>query len=407
MDIYELYKFDSSQDIINNSDNIRKITDYLKNYKNGEKPLLIAGPSGTGKTSIINFILKKLNYNIVNLDASDYRDKDTIEKKLVSASHTTSLFNNKNVIVLDEIDDLNNKYDAGASTAILKLIKESSNPIIFIANDAWDKKIGFLRNKVDTINFRSLTQSEIRELLEYKIKKFNLKVKTEMVDFIVKQSNGDARAALNDLFTISIDIGDANELEEYSMAGLRSNKMDIFKFLDKVFMANTFSSPLIALSSIDLDNDMIVQWLSENIPNIYKGKDVQKALDNLALATMYNNRASRKQYYLYWRYRNVFMTSGISLSKSKYYLRSSSYNYPKNIRELSKSKEDRKKLNLILDKLKRTIKESRFNLREYYIPIMREMVKENNKAGEMNRVYEFFELKYNLSKEDVDFIKDH
>ena len=45
----------------------------------GTKPILIMGPAGTGKTSFIISMANFFNYDIVELNASDFRNKANLE----------------------------------------------------------------------------------------------------------------------------------------------------------------------------------------------------------------------------------------------------------------------------------------------------------------------------------------
>ncbi len=411
MDIDELYRFNSLDEFYGNNESINSITLYLKNFspKDKKKPLLVYGPTGTGKTSIVKFLAEKLGYNIINLDASDYRDKESIEKQLFYASNSLSLSNKKNLILLDEIDNLDIKFDKGASSAIAELVKISVSPIIFIANDAYDKSIFFLRDKTDKIEFKKLNESEIKKLLSDKASKFNIKLNGDLIDYIAKAVNGDARAAINDLYAVYAGgIEDDGEYDGYNVVGLRDKTDDIFSFLNKVFSSITFSSPLHALSLIDLTPDMTIQWLAENIPKIYKGNDLASAFNMLSLATVYNSRAVRKQHYGYWRYMNIFMTSGVALSKSRYYTSNSRYSYPKMIKERGIRKDSNAKINEIAIDLKHMINESRSTIKEYYLPLIKEMIKRNSKDGVLDsESYEFFSSRYGLNAKEVDWIKDN
>lgn len=411
MDIDELYRFDSLDEFYGNKESIDSITLYLKNFspKEKRKPLLVYGPTGTGKTSIVKFLAEKLGYNIINLDASDYRDKDSIEKQLFYASNSMSLSNKRNMILLDEIDNLDLKFDKGASSAITELIKISVSPIIFIANDAYDKGISFLRDKADKVEFKKLNEINIRKLLSGKADKFGIRPKSELIDYIAKAVNGDARAAINDLYAVYAGgIEDDGEYDGYNVVGLRDKTDDIFSFLNKVFSSITFSSPLHALSLIDLTPDMTMQWLAENIPKIYKGNDLASAFNMLSLATVYNSRAVRRQHYAYWRYMNIFMTSGVALSKSRYYTSNSRYSYPKMIKERGIRKDSNAKMNEISIDLKHMINESVFTIKEYYLPLIKEMIRSNSKDGILDpESYEFFSRKYGLNAKEVDWIRDN
>lgn len=402
-DINDLYKFDSLDEIVGNSYQIKSIRDYLLNFNNKLSPLLVYGPTGTGKTSIVKFLINSMDFNLIELDASDYRDKDTIKNMLFSASESLSLSSKRNVILLDEIDNLNNRFDAGAPKAILDLIKMSHSPIIFIANDAYNLKISFLRDKTSKIEFKKLSDDEIITLLKEKSSKFGIRINEDIGSYIANLSNGDARAALNDLFAIYSD-GDVSDEEGYSIVGARDKSSNIFDFLKIVFGSNTLPGSLHAISEVDMQPNMLINWIDENIPLVYEGKDVANAFNMLSNATIYSTRAVVKQYYGYWRYMNVFMTSGVALSKSTYYFHKK-FQYPKFLKELSNRKDKNKKLNEISIDLKHSINESLSNIKLYYIPMIKEMIITSSSEMSEEEVYNFLELNYGLNEKQIDFIR--
>ena len=107
--------------------------------------LMISGPPGIGKTSAVRLIAKSLNYDVLELNASDVRNKGSIEAvlqdlskaKSIKAALTDSL---KTLIVMDEVDGVGGG-DRGGLGALLQIIKLTKVPIICIANDRGNRKI--------------------------------------------------------------------------------------------------------------------------------------------------------------------------------------------------------------------------------------------------------------------------
>ena len=139
------------------------ISNILRNFEENKKNLLekrgiyIYGESGIGKTTFVNNILKKMNYDIIYYDAGDIRNKNVIEtitKNNISDKSVLSLFKKKKqsiAIIMDEIDGMNNG-DKGGINALIKLIRPKKTkkqkienithvPIICISNYHIDKKI--------------------------------------------------------------------------------------------------------------------------------------------------------------------------------------------------------------------------------------------------------------------------
>ena len=81
----EKYKPQKSEEI---PQEINLLKELIKNKKHS----LIFGPTGTGKTSSIYLIAKELDYETIEVNASDFRTKDQIESVIGSASRQQSLF---------------------------------------------------------------------------------------------------------------------------------------------------------------------------------------------------------------------------------------------------------------------------------------------------------------------------
>ncbi len=345
-------------------------------------------------------IAEQHNWNIVELNASDYRDKESIDKLLVAASQARTIFGKRNLILLDEIDELAPRFDKGAGGAIAELLKNTKNPVIFIANNRWEKNITFLRNAVDNIEFKKLSSLTIARILEGFVKKNKIKVDKETIDSIATRSNGDARSALNDVAVLDNAGKDAAEI-----IGMRDRKVDIFTTLDKIFLANTFSAPIAAAANSDVENDMLIKWIDENIPKRYTNKeDLVRGYQMLSQASLFASRASRSQYYTYWRYMNAYMTSGIALAKTAYPDRTRRYTFPKTIMDLIQSKERRSTRVEIARKLRKRLHLNTSRIVKLEMPILASMAKESSDPKRKEEVYDFFIAKFGLESKEVDWL---
>ncbi len=365
---------------------------------------MISGPPGVGKSASVKLIAEAHNWNIVEMNASDYRSKDAIDRMLLSASQSRSLFGKKNLILLDEIDELAPKFDKGAASAISGILKSTTSPVIFIANDRWDQNISFLRLVVDNIDFKKIPNTTVAKILEKFTKKHGIKVDSETINIIASRSNGDARSALNDIIAL-----DNAEKEAVDVIGTRDRKNDIFSTLDKIFLSNTYAAPLGASANADVDNEMLIRWIDENISKRYTNKeDLARAYEMLSKASMFANRASRAQYYTYWRYMNVYMSSGIALAKTSYPDKLKRYTFPKTISELSRSKERRSLRKEIAQKLKRKIHVNTSRIVKSEMKMLAEMARVGLKDKETEeQTYDFFAIKFGLESKEVDWLVEN
>jgi replication factor C large subunit len=341
---------------------------------------------------------------VVELNASDYRDRESIERRLLSAATSKSLFGKRNLILLDEIDEMAGSFDRGGGAAIASLIGKSKNPMIFIANDMWDQSISFLRGKTDAIEFKKLSPDTLRKILANVSDRFSMGISKVVIDMIANRSNGDARSAINDM---SVLVGAENDTEVTEVIGLRDRKIDVFYLLDRIFTTNTLSAPLRAMAGTDIENDMLIKWLDENIPKRYTySNDMNAAFNSLALASKFAARAQKKQYYTYWRYMNVMMSSGVALAKSHNPEARTAYSFPRVIKELSSSKGSRNQEREIAEKLSGTFHTGRSRIIREEMRMLSKIV--NKAIGEKSITEEEArdELMktYRLGEKEVDYL---
>ncbi len=364
------------------------------------KPIMIYGPNGVGKTCAAHALANTYGFELLELNASDYRDAETLRTTLLPAGNSSNLFKKRVLIVLDEVDELSGKFDSGAEKTILELIKKSRQPIIFIANDFWDKKIAFLRDAVEKCEFKRLGFDEVSDFLKKIAANEGKEISSDIIDGISSKSNGDLRGAINDL---ELMLEGSEELMEH--IGYRNRKMEIFSVLDKIFQTNSFATARSAAAEADVDLGMLINWVDENIPNRYSSKRSRyEALDNLSLASRYLEVASRTSHYDYLKYSSMLASAGVSLSSNGNFSMLKQYSFPASIRFLSLTKKSRGELRSIVSKLVYKIHAGRGNVSSTYITMFKVMIERAGKEEGMDAVYSFFESKYELNKEEVDAI---
>lgn len=404
MDLMELYKVASLMDIKGNEAAVRQLAEFGAEVraKKLPKPVLLHGPPGTGKTASVHILAESLGWNLIELNASDYRDSDTVKRILISSATSGSLFGTRNVILLDEVDELSAKFDKSAGPAIVSLLETSRNPIIFIANDMWDRSISFLRNRTVPVAFKKIPVQTLAGILLGLCKKHGIAMQEDMAYAIAARNDGDARSAISDMFVVAN--GPEGIME---VVGMRDKKRDIFAVLDRIFMANTLTSSMRAATSADMESEMLLNWLEENVHRRYSSpKDLSHAISNLSEASKYLSRANRSHYYSYLRYTSALMSGGVSLVKENYPSTSERYAFPRVIKSLSSSKEERGSGALIAKKLQRSINSSVKDIRRTELALIAKMLHrlEAEGSGAMDEAYDFFMQKYGLTQGEVSWI---
>ena len=146
-----------------------------------KKGIYIYGSPGCGKSVFIQNILQDLNYDVIQYDAGDVRNKsliETITSNNVASQNVLHLMSKKVkkiAIIMDEIDGMNNG-DKGGITSLIKLIRQKKtkkqklesmtmNPVICIGNYYVDKKIKELMKVCNVFELKSPTVDQMTRLL--------------------------------------------------------------------------------------------------------------------------------------------------------------------------------------------------------------------------------------------------
>jgi len=282
----------------------------LKKHILNKDHVLISGPTGSCKTSAIYAIANELDYEILEVNASDFRTKDQIESIIGSASKQQSLFQKEKILLIDEVDCLSGMEDRGGATAIAAVLKTSPVPLILTANDPYNDKLKEIRKVVTLIDFKPIPSREIIKILKNICEKENIKFSEESLKSIVLSSKGDVRAALNDLQSNIIN------KELITLTEEREYETGIMHVLNNVLkIKNSEAHKLLENSNIDLEEYTL--WLDENIPIEYKNEnDLLKAYELMSKANIFQARIHRWQHWRLMYYQSLLLTMGISTSKS-------------------------------------------------------------------------------------------
>jgi replication factor C large subunit len=185
--------------MVGNDEARARVVIWLRGWKKGAKSLMLLGPPGTGKTTTVTLVAKKLGMNLIQLNASDKRTKGMLLERLQEALMSTSLVGEKNLVFLDEVDGLAGRADYGAIEFIRDSVKVSQNPIIMAANNPDSDEVRKLSSVAPALLFVKPPVPKVAAYLRRIASEEKFDVSEEQVERIASSANGDLRSALNSL----------------------------------------------------------------------------------------------------------------------------------------------------------------------------------------------------------------
>jgi len=341
---------------------LKDIIAWINTWPRSKKALLIHGPSGIGKTISIYVLKEEMNLDLIELNTSDVRDAETIARVVGNAASSQALFSGRKIILVDEVDNIKGRSDQGGMKALAKVIDETHNPIILIANDPY-KLPASIRNRVDTIRYNTLRSASIRNRLRQIADMEGITASDEQLDMIAERSGGDLRASINDLESMG---GQVSE-EGIGNLSIRDSENSIFEGLTAVFKQKSLESRK-TFFDVDKPPDEIIFWIDENMPKIYHPSDVPCAYNYLSRADVFLGRVRRRQYYRFWAYAMDLMTGGVSVchhEKASF----AKYEPPSYFRYLGRTKAKRNLTKDMLRKIGAKTHSSSYDARAY-VPLL-------------------------------------
>lgn len=396
----EKYFPQTFEEFIGNSEAVENVKNWSKSWNSGkkEKPLLFFGKTGTGKTALALLSAKENSWNLFELNSSDFRTKDIIERLAGGAAFNASFSGKKRLVLLDEIDGLQGTSDKGGAAATLQVLKNAENPVILTANNIYeDKKLSSIRSYCTLIEFKKPNYLSIAKFLRSICEKESIDFDDVALKELAKYCEGDIRSALLDLQFLSIDSKKIT-LEDVQKLSFRERGERIFEVLRKIFYSNSFEEIRKARFNADIDSQMLFAWIDENIPKAFLDPiDQANAFSMLSRADIFNGRIYRRQHYGFLRYSSELSTSGVSLSKSQNYKHFALFSFPSILSKLSKSSSVRNRKKAIAEKMQKQVHGSKKRIASEDFPFLMELMKDKEKAAS-------FSALYNFDSEDLSFL---
>jgi replication factor C large subunit len=369
MDWAEKYRPVSLSDILGNDAAVKALKKWATTFGTGKRAVILYGGPGIGKTSAALALAHDMGWDFIEMNASDQRTKDAINKVAGAASRTGTFegTRERRLIILDEADNLHGNADRGGEAAMINVIRNSDQPIILIANDlyALSKQ---LREAAEPIQFRAILSSSIVKALKRICSGEHIRCEPDALMKIAERTN-DLRSAINDLQAAAIGH------EEVTLADVSTGERDvpesIFKAMGLIFRGDDFMKALRAVRELDESPEDLVGWVDENLPREYRDDDLERGFDALAKADMFLGRVRRRQDFGMWRYASFMMVAGVNRARRHRYGGYTKYSSPTYWQKLGRARAGRAVRDSLAAKIGKYCHTSKREARAFYVPLLR------------------------------------
>ena len=351
----ELYRPKSLKDVVGNPKAVKELRDWAMSWEKGkptDKAVVLKGPPGIGKTSTALALARDMGWGVVEMNASDHRNADSIQKIAIRGavgetfSDTGEFLSTKKgrhkLIILDEADNVFGREDHGGIPAIAELIQKTKQPVILIVNDlyALSRRSSAIKS-AKAIGFIKINANTMKVVLRHIAGDQGVEISERALEHIAENANGDMRAAIRDLQAVSLGaliVGD----EDADVMDSRLSTKSMYDLMGEILHGSNGQKAKRMMMDIGETPDFVLKWLDENTPSEYRDhEDLERAFDRLSRADIFLGRVQRRQYYGFWSYATDNMALGVTLAKKNLYHAWVQYRFPLTIMRLASSKNAR------------------------------------------------------------------
>ena len=316
-------------DFIGNENSRKKVVEWLSKWSNGSKPLLLVGPPGVGKTSFVHALCRESDIDLVELNASDTRNKNMLAQILYPIFSNTSLTGKDFLLFLDEMDGISNREDSGGLDFLIDLFAEPSIRVIMAANKSTEaiKKISKVSK---TINFSPIPPRLSMLYLDKALRDRNSSMDAKDRITVVRNSLGDIRSLLNSAQVMiagystarnpSMEIDVEDMINQYFSTATLEEALDIINRADI-----SYSDPRFGQSSEDRRKDILGAFFSSIVMSKIDISTIAVLLDRLSELDVILSRSLVVRNWKIMRYFSSILAKSLFHESRNRYIRYNRY----------------------------------------------------------------------------------
>jgi replication factor C large subunit len=317
-------------DFVGNENPRKKISEWLVKWSNGSKPLLLVGPPGVGKTSFVHALCREFDIDLIELNASDTRNKNILAQVVLPIFSNASLSGKNFLLFLDEIDGISNREDSGGLDFLIDLFKEPSTRVVMAANKL-NEAVKKISKVSKTVRLSPVPPRLSMLYLDKMLRIQNSSMKVEDRIKLVKNCFGDIRWLLNAAQVMRAG---------YSTQSIQELDIDIENTINLFFSAKTFdealdivqkadisySDPRFGLSSEDRRKDILAAFFSSIVMSKIDLATISILLDRLSELDVILSRSLVMRNWKILRYFPLILTKSLFYDSRNKYIHYNRYN---------------------------------------------------------------------------------